>query len=181
LLGPKGDIQAREYSIYSAEQDPYFEVLIKEIKDGLVSKNLRHLKPGDILNFENPVGYFILKDDHIITRKFLFIASGTGIGPFHSFVRTYPGLNYRLLHGIRYSSEAYDRGDYDPKRYVVCSTKDHKGDFHGRVTDYLRKHPLEDKETICYLCGNVEMIHEVYDILLQQGVPSENLNTEVYF
>jgi len=180
LLGKKDDIQAREYSVYSAEQDDFFEVLIREVKEGMVSKQLRKVKPGEPLNFENPVGYFIIKDEDI-HRKFLFIASGTGIGPFHSFVRSYPGLDYQLLHGIRYAHEAFDKQDYDKQRLIRCTSRDRKGDFHGRVTDYLKKHPLADKNTLCFFCGNVEMIHEAYDILLNQGVPSENLFAEVYF
>lgn len=181
LLGMKNDIQAREYSIYSSEQDDHFEVLIREVREGIVSKQLKHTSPGDPLNFENPVGYFIIKDEDIRTKKFLFIASGTGIAPFHSFVRTYRGLDYMVIHGVRHAGEAYDRKDYDPKRHVLCTSRDKKGDFHGRVTDYLRQHPIEDKDTLCYFCGNCEMIHEAYDILLKQGVRSENLFAEVYF
>lgn len=181
LLGKKDDLQAREYSIYSAEQDDYFEVLIKEVKEGMVSKQLKKLKPGEPVNFENPVGYFILKNEDIPVKKYLFIASGTGIAPFHSFVRSYPGLNYKLLHGVRYAEEAYEKHAYDKDRLILCTSRDNKGDYQGRVTDYLRANPIEDKNTLCYFCGNCEMIHEAYDILLQQGVPSENLFAEVYF
>lgn len=181
LLGIKEDIQAREYSIYSGEHDDFFEVLIKEVQDGKVSKQLRHVHQGDILNFENPVGYFTIKDEDLQAKKFLFIASGSGIAPFHSFVKTYPGLDFTVLHGVRHVEEAYDSDDYDPARHVLCTSRDKKGDFHGRVTDWLKKNPVQDKETLCYLCGNCEMIHEAYDILLSQGIPSENLFAEVYF
>jgi ferredoxin/flavodoxin---NADP+ reductase len=181
LLGINGEIQAREYSVYSAEGDDYFEVLIKEVQDGMVSKQLRKVKEGDTLHFENPVGYFIIPDEHLRSKKFLFIASGSGIAPFHSYVRTYPELDYRILHGVRFSEEAYDRADYDPVRHVLCTSRDRKGDFHGRVTDWLKENPMTDKDTFCYLCGNCEMIHEAYDILLSQGIPSENLFAEVYF
>lgn len=181
LLGKKDDIQSREYSIYSAEQEDFFEVLIKEVQDGKVSKQLRNVKPGETLNFENPVGYFTLKSIDIKVSQFLFIASGTGIAPFHSFVKSYPRLDYKLLHGIRHASEAYDKEIYDRSRLVLCTSGDDKGDFHGRVTDYLRQNPVDDPDTLCYFCGNCEMIHEAYDILLKQGVPSENLFAEVYF
>jgi len=181
LLGKRDDIQAREYSIYSAEQDDFYEVLIKEVQEGLVSKQLRDVKPGEPLNYENPVGYFVLQDDNINKRKYLFIASGTGIAPFHSFVKSYPDLDYKLLHGIRYADEAYDKEVYDKDRLILCTSRDKKGDYHGRVTDYLKENPIEDKNILCYFCGNCEMIHEAYDILLKQGVPSENLFAEVYF
>jgi ferredoxin--NADP+ reductase/benzoate/toluate 1,2-dioxygenase reductase subunit len=181
LLGVKKDIQAREYSIYSAEQDPFFEVLVKEVREGKVSRQLRNVKKGDILNFENPVGYFTIKEEHIENKQFLFIASGTGIAPFHSFVKSYPELDYRILHGVRYANEAYERGEYDPDRMVVCTSREETGDFHGRVTQWLKENPVGNKETLCFLCGNCEMIHEAYDILSSQGIPSENLFAEVYF
>jgi ferredoxin--NADP+ reductase/benzoate/toluate 1,2-dioxygenase reductase subunit len=180
LLGMKDDVQAREYSIYSGEKDKYFEVLIKEVEDGIVSKKLKQLKPGDAIKYENPVGYFALDEERLSDDTYLFIASGTGIAPFHSFVRTYKNLDYKILHGVRYASEAYEKDHYDPERITICTTRDNKGDFNGRVTDFLRKNPV-DKKTQCYLCGNCEMIHEAYDILLEQGVPSENLHAEVYF
>ena len=180
LLGTPDDIQAREYSIYSGESEDFFEVLIREVEDGIVSKKLKRTKKGDKVKFENPVGYFILEDEEVKAKKFLFVASGTGIAPFHSFVKTYKDLDYKILHGVRYSREAYDREDYDPARHVLCATRDNKGDFHGRVTDYLRSNMI-DPDTQVYLCGNCEMIHEAYDILLQQGIPSENLHAEVYF
>jgi ferredoxin/flavodoxin---NADP+ reductase len=181
LLGKKDDIQSREYSIYSAEQDDFFEVLIKEVKEGIVSRQLREVKLGEPLNFENPVGYFTLKDEDISKSKFLFIATGTGISPFHSFVKSYPGLDYLVLHGVRYADEAYDRRDYEKGRLILCTSRNKKGDYKGRVTDFLKEHPVEDKNTLCYFCGNVEMIHEAYDIMLKQGVPSGNLFAEVYF
>lgn len=180
LLGTDGNVQAREYSIYSGEEDDHFEVLIKEVQEGMVSKKLHNLKPGDSVIFENPVGYFILRDEDIASRKFLFIASGTGIAPFHSFVKTYKNLDYKLLHGVRYSTEAYEKGDYNPDRLVVCTSRDRGGNFHGRVTDYLKSAEL-DNNVLVYLCGNCEMIHDAYDILLQKGIPSENLHAEVYF
>ena len=55
-----------------------------------------------------------------------------------------------------------------------------RGTFHGRVTDYIQSNPV-NKDTLCYLCGNSDMIHDAYDILTEQGVPSENLHAEVYF
>jgi ferredoxin--NADP+ reductase/benzoate/toluate 1,2-dioxygenase reductase subunit len=180
LLGTKDDIQAREYSIYSGEHDDFFEVLIKEVKEGIVSKKLRKLQPGDTVKFENPVGYFVLNEEKIKTTKYLFIASGTGIAPFHSFVQTFKDLDYKILHGVRFVNEAYESEHYGRDRLIICTSRDKKGDYHGRVTQYLKENKI-DPDTQCYLCGNCEMIHEAYDILINQGVPSDNLHAEVYF
>jgi ferredoxin--NADP+ reductase/benzoate/toluate 1,2-dioxygenase reductase subunit len=180
LLGTEDDVQAREYSIYSGEKDDYFEVLIKEVQEGIVSKKLKRLKAGDTIKYENPVGYFILEEEQINKGNLLFVASGTGIAPFHSFVKTYKGLDYKILHGVRYAGESYEKDHYEKGRIVVCTSRDNKGDYKGRVTSYLKENKIHP-DTHVYLCGNCEMIHEAYDILLAQGVPSENLHAEVYF
>jgi ferredoxin--NADP+ reductase/benzoate/toluate 1,2-dioxygenase reductase subunit len=179
-IGLLGDTEKRDYSIYSAESDDYLEILVKEVEKGLVSKKLKKLKPGDLLEVDGPFGFFTIKNEDIETKKFFFIASGTGIGPFHSMVKSYTGLNYTLLHGVRKREEAYEKNHYSAGRHISCLSKDKKGDFHGRVTDYLRQHP-SDPETLYYLCGNVNMIYDSFDILKEQGVPSGNLHAEVYF
>jgi len=180
LLGQAGSIHNREYSIYSGEGDDYFEVLVKEVDDGLVSKQLKSVKAGDKLQLEGPLGFFTIKPELIDKANFLFVATGTGIAPFHSFVKSYPQLNYRVLHGVRQAAEAYEKQDYDDNRYVLCTSGDAKGNFRGRVTDYIKQHPVS-VDTHCYLCGNFNMIHEVFDLLEQQGLPPENVHAEVYF
>lgn len=180
ILGIHGKNNAREYSIYSAEQDDYFEILVKEVLEGDLSRKLKNLSRGALLEISGPMGFFTIPDEWIGHRHFYLIATGTGIAPFHSFVRSYPELNYTLLHGVRYSTEAYDRQDYSPQRHILCTTGDRGGDFHGRVTDYLRTHEIiTDSEF--YLCGNVKMIHEAFDILTSKGVKPQQLHAEVYF
>ena len=179
-LGIPQNKQTREYSIYSSDKDPFIEVIIREVEDGFLSLKLKKIKIGDNLLIDGPFGFFNLNEDEISSHKHLFIATGTGISPFHSFVKSYPELNYKLLHGVRYGSEAYEREHYEPSDYILCTSKDTEGDFHGRVTDYLKQNTV-DNDTLVYLCGNSEMVYDIYDILMSQGMASENIRTEVYF
>jgi ferredoxin--NADP+ reductase/benzoate/toluate 1,2-dioxygenase reductase subunit len=179
-LGVGGDNQTREYSIYSTVHDPFLEVLVKEVDMGLVSKRLRKVKPGELLNVDGPFGFFTLDPEQMNQQKHLFIGTGTGIAPFHSLAGSYSALDYKILHGIRYKEEAYESNFYPADRYVLCTSKDERGDFQGRVTDYLKKNPVSF-DTLVYLCGNCDMIYEVYDLLTSQGMPAENIKTEVYF
>ena len=181
LLGKAGDIHHREYSIYSGTNDNTLDVLIKEVEDGEVSKTLKHLRPGDAVEVQGPLGFFTIEEEFLKDNsKFLFIASGTGISPFHSMVKSFTGLEYQLLHGIRFGEEAYDRKDYNNHRYVACTSRDKSGDFYGRVTGYIRQHDIH-KNTHCYLCGNFEMIREVMDLLEKKGIAQDHLHAEVYF
>lgn len=178
-LGVTAD-DTRQYSIYSGEKDNYIEVLVKEVKEGIVSKQLKYCSIGDYLYYDGPIGYFKLDTDVMSKTNYLFLASGTGIAPFHSFIRSYSDLNYTLIHSVRYAFEAYGRDEYDKDKYILCTTRDDKGDYFRRLTDYLKENPV-DINTHVYLCGNCDMIHDAYDILLEQGIPSENLHAEVYF
>jgi ferredoxin--NADP+ reductase/benzoate/toluate 1,2-dioxygenase reductase subunit len=180
VLSLPGFPESREYSIYSGEDKAYIEILVKEIPAGAFSRKLKKLKAGDAAFIEGPFGYFIINDNEVFTHNFLFIATGTGISPFHSFVSTY-GLNkYTLLHGVRLTNEAYDRDYYNKGRYLLCTTRDNKGDFEGRVTSWLRHHPPAPN-TICLLCGNAGMIEDAADILEAVGIPPENIRSEVFF
>lgn len=179
-VGVAGNHQTREYSIYSTESDPFLEILVREVEAGSVSKALRKCRPGDRLNVKGPFGLFTLNSDAGLDREIWFVATGTGIAPFHSMVGSVPGLNYRLLHGIRTADDTFDDDDYAGKRYISCSRRDERCGFLGRVTDYIQQHPV-DPEALVYLCGNCDMIHDAYDILLSQGVPPTQIQTEVYF
>ena len=180
MLGPEKQIEQREYSVYSGEKDDFLEVLIREVEMGKISKQLKHLKPGETIRVDGPFGFFKFHPSMFPSDKFLFIATGTGISPFHSFVRTHPEIDYRLLHGVRYAHEAYEHHDFDKNRVTLCTTGDTDGDFEGRVTDYLFTQKV-DADTNCFLCGNSEMIQEMFDILTAKGVPVSNIYSEVYF
>jgi len=179
-LGLTGDSQLREYSIYSPNNVDYLEVLIKEVESGTVSRRLKKLQQGNVVNVEGPFGFFTLDEKKISTSKYLFIATGTGIAPFHSIVNSFPELNYKILHGVRFGNEQYESNQYPKDRYISCVSRDNSGNFHGRVTDYLSKNNI-DSDTLVYLCGNYEMIHAVYDVLTTKGLSPDNIRTEVYF
>lgn len=179
-VGLHNDVQAREYSIYSAEKDDFLEIIVKEVENGLVSKKLKKVKVGQELRVSGPMGFFKLNENKIKTHQHLFVATGTGISPFHSITQSYPELNYRLVHGVRFGNEAYERDHYQQGQFTLCTSRDKKGDFHGRTTSYLKTLDI-DNNTLIYLCGNCDMIFEAYDILTNKGIPTENIYTEVYF
>ena len=172
-----GDENVRQYSIYSAIQDPYIEFLIKEISDGFISKKLKKLNPGDKLEIEGPYGFFTINDSFYTTPPLLLVSTGTGIAPFHSFIRSKPLLKYRLIHGVRYGNETYYKNGYN--HYVLCTSRDNTGDYHGRVTRYQENNPVSS-DYLCYLSGNFAMVEDMTDILLKQGLPANHIFSEVH-
>ncbi|MBD3418755.1 MAG: oxidoreductase [Chitinivibrionales bacterium] len=175
------DDTTREYSIYSPEDVDCLEFLIKEIPNGFISRRLKLAQEGSLLTIDGPYDEeFTIQEHEIENNEYVLIATGTGIAPFHSFALTHPKLNYRLLHGIRAPSETYDKGDYKEGCYVSCVSQEDDGDFRGRVTHYLKEHPLKGSE-IVYICGNGNMIFEVSDSLIEQGFCEDRVRTEIFF
>lgn len=172
--------QHREYSIYSGIDKDYLEVLIKEVDDGMVSTQLKHLKKGAELSVKGPYGFFLTDAEVKQGENLLFIASGTGIAPFHSFIRSNPDANYKLIHGIRNIDESYDREHYSEGRYISCTSRGTQGVFNGRLTDYLLNDESEKVDKV-YLCGNSSMIYDAMDILRAKGYRHDQIFTEVYF
>ena len=179
-LGLKGSGVNREYSTYSGVNEPHLEFLIKEVQGGTVSPGLRKVTPGSEVELHGPYGSFVIDPNNIATSRFIFIGSGTGIAPFHSFVCSYPKLDYRILNGIRFLGERYDDQDYDPSRIIHCVSREKGDGFQGRVTDYLKQTEI-CPESIYYLCGNQGMIHEVYDFLRKKNVSGDQIFTEAFF
>jgi len=179
-LGPHAFAINREFSIYSPPGAPYLEFLIIARPGSETACALQQARPGDEVDLAGPYGEFLVADPSDRSRRYLFVATGVGIAPFHCFVTQHPGLDYRLVHGVSRLEERYDMCDYEPSRYVSCVSREDGGDFHGRVTDYLRAHPAEP-DRLCYICGRSAMVACVYDLLRGQGVPSDNLLTETFF
>jgi ferredoxin--NADP+ reductase len=199
-VGPRGMREQREYSIYSSPRDDFLEVLVKEIPGGLVSPALRRCRPGDPIEVEGPHGAFTLVEGSRDAPRFLFCATGTGVSPFHCFAQSNPALEYRLLHGVRTQNDFPETSAFTRDRYVPCVSRgaesaeyrgaesaEYRGGvaeppaaFAGRLTTLLQVEPV-DPSTYCYLCGNSDMIYEVYGILKEQGVSREHIFAEVYF
>jgi ferredoxin-NADP reductase len=178
MVRKPGLSEKREYSIYSSPNKDFLELLIKDVNGGDVSGALHQCRIGDELDVEGPFGSFTIPHDKR-SGKFIFIATGTGIAPFHSFVTSYPKLDYQILHGVREPAQLYGCDSFDPNRHMECLTGNINGHFNGRVTDYLRRCSVDTKG-LYYLCGRSDMIYESFDILQKKGVPRHHLYTEVY-
>jgi NAD(P)H-flavin reductase len=183
---PKSGVN-REYSTYSSvREQEWMEFLIRRVDGGSVSDKLSKLVVGDNVEIHGAYGSFVLPSpEEAKKNEYVFIATGTGIAPFHSFAFSYPEIRYTILHGVRELKEQYDKEFYPEGRYLSCVSQEKintsdKNTFQGRVTDYLKQKSFS-KEAVYYLCGNRAMINEVYDLLRDQGVSGDKLITEVFF
>lgn len=173
--------ETRPYSLYSGEADPFLEVLIRRVEGGRVSLQLAVLQAGDLVRVEPPKGRFTLEPTQP-GEKLLFLATGTGIAPFRSFVRSRPDLDYTVVHGVRDPLDDFSGEFAPPERRVLCVSGPTvpPGAFRGRVTDWLDTVELGVYHRV-YLCGNARMILEAFPQLVDRGIDEDRIHAETYF
>jgi ferredoxin/flavodoxin---NADP+ reductase len=171
---------ARLYSIASGINDADLKILFNIQPGGLLTPQLAKCKTGDSLYVSTPFGWFNCNDEPA-----WWIASGTGIAPFSSMFYSGLGENKILVHGGRNRESFYFQEDFEKgmnERYVrCCSGEPGKELYQGRLTQFLEKKDDLPLTQTYYLCGRVEMVIEVRDILIKKGVSFQNILSEIYF
>lgn len=179
-IGLEEDGPRRLYSICSGEKDDEILILYNLIEEGYLTPKLSDLEEGDNIWITEPRGEFIYDSDPAI-----WIASGTGIAPFYSMLRTGKYENKVLIHGERYLERFYFFDEFSEtfgENYLrCCSGEEGDGVFPGRVTDYLRGAESLPIDFKYYLCGRAEMVVEVRDVLIQRNIPFNHIISEIYF
>ena len=169
----------RIYSICSGNHEEEVRILFNIKEDGFLTPKLATLIPGDTILVSKPYGSFTGSADPA-----WWIATGTGIAPFYSMFRSGLTENKKLIHGVSYLNQFYFEDELDwalSKNYVRCCSRESSCDvIPGRVTKYLSE---TDKfpDIKYYLCGKALMVVEVRDLLIEKGVPYDNILAEIYF
>jgi ferredoxin/flavodoxin---NADP+ reductase len=177
----------REYSVSSSLNDNYLDFLIREIEDGTLSGKLRKLKKNDEIKILGPFGEFYMEKMDF-TKKYIFIASGTGIAPFISIIKSNQNLDYELFHGVRNFEDAYK--DIEIRNYIVFISRNKNyiskninfKYFNGRITENLNF--LENylnHEYLYFVCGNSSMVNDIYDFLEKNKIKANKIFSELFF
>ena len=170
----------REYSLVSCPADGKLILCIRLVSDGVLSPELVNIPSNTRLQFSGPHGYFAFKPS---SRPAIFVATGTGVAPFCSMVRS--GIvGYTLLHGVQAAEELYYANELGSSAalYVPCLSEadlSSKKYFQGRVWDYLRNQLPPDTYDF-YLCGRAEMIRDV-TFLVDDKFPGSFIYTESFY
>jgi ferredoxin--NADP+ reductase len=197
LPSPEGSAEpmvSRPYSFVNAPDTAPHEFLIVELPQGTLSSRLARLREGDDIWIGNAYGFFVC--DEVPAAPVLWMmATGTGVAPFLSMLRTSELWqkfgHVVLVHSVRWAEERVypnvieavqrehgARFSYAP--FVSRETANYKNHlcFPGRITAALVSGQLEkavghaiDKETAqVMLCGNPAMVEEVQRLLGERGM-----------
>lgn len=173
-------ITPRLYSIASGVNDKEIGILFDLKPEGLLTNILAKLSTGDEITISRPYGSFIGNNEPAV-----WIATGTGIAPFVAMAKSGMGSGKTLIQGARTLDGFYFAklfSSIDGFHYTRCCTKESAADvYNGRLTDYLRESSILALKEKYYLCGNPLMVNDVRDILIERGVPYENILSEIFF
>lgn len=170
----------RIYSICSGNQDDELCVLFNIKDDGFLTPRLAALTIGDTVYASPPYGTFLGTEDPA-----WWIATGTGIAPFRAMLRSGMGRSKILVHGVRRLNQFYFSNELaeglGDNYHRCCSAERMDGVHPGRVTAFLEKRDDFSKDWKYYICGQAQMAVETRDLLIEKGIPFENIVTEIYF
>lgn len=185
-----GERVRRSYSASSAPGEP-LEFYLTNVAGGALTPSLFRLQPGERLWLEStPRGFFTLR--FVPRARCLWlVATGTGLGPFISMLRT-PSTwehaeRFVVVHGVRTEAQLAYREELEalsqvrPLSYVpVTSRSPARGPTHlaGRVTTLLSDGALEraaettltPEDHHVLLCGNPQMITDMMPLLEARGL-----------
>jgi len=169
----------RIYSICSGNTEPEVRILFNIKDEGFLTPKLSSMIPGEEILVSEPYGSFTAS-----AGKAWWIATGTGIAPFNSMIKSGISTGITLIHGVRHINQFYFEDDVEEalgENYVRCCSQDSACNvFHGRVTDYLKQLP-NFPHVKYYICGQALMVVEVRDLLIERGIRFENIIAEIYF
>ncbi len=173
--------KSRPYSIASGSDELELRFVIRKMNGGEVSPWLMTRHPGDTIRITPPFGWF-RPGQEIGDAPFVFLATGTGIAPFLSYLKTFEKPPAHCLYGIRHEIDAIGSDLLTrscPTRLAV-SREEVDDHHHGRITDLLPTLPLHG-ETHYYCCGLESMVNDAAAWLQEHGVPLRRIHREVFF
>jgi ferredoxin--NADP+ reductase len=188
-----GKMIRRAYSIASASLEKrYVEFYITLLASGQLTPRLFALPYGGRLFLGPKAGGMFTLDRLPPDRAVLLIATGTGLAPYMSMLRTLlvndTARPFIVLHGARYSWDLGYRGELESLArlrpnftYIPSITRaDEDPHFRGHtgqiqallgkgIVELLSGVPLDPALLDVFLCGNPEMIQTVKEILAPHG------------
>jgi CDP-4-dehydro-6-deoxyglucose reductase len=180
----------RAYSIASAPGGHRFELCLNRVREGLFSPHLFELPAGAEVDMQGPLGYFVPAQPF---RDSLFIATGTGIAPFRSFLFD-PAIRnssstITLLFGTRYEEGLLYRDELHSLAlsrpgFRYLPTLSRPGPSWNGLTGWVQNHldlALAGRPDLdVYICGLKAMVNAVRELLKLRGFHRSQVHYEKY-
>lgn len=178
----------RSYSIASTSSQKEIVLLIKRFENGKMSDYwFNQAKENDLIRIEGPKGTFFLRDH---SKPLLFLASGTGIAPIMSILKSldanegYKQQTISVYWGNRYSEEFVWQPEFENLNidFIQVCSKPHQywtGEI-GYVQDIALKKQLGLEVCDVYACGSNVMIQSAKQLFTKAGLPENQFYSDAF-
>lgn len=184
-----GELINRPFSLVNAPDEQPLDFYFIEVPDGLLSTRLATLQAGDEIKVAPKAAGLLTLDQLPEARHLYLLATGTGIGPFLSIIKTATVWQQFekvvLVHAVRFQNELTyqetiaETQAAQPDNFVyipIVSREDCDFALSGRIPQAIEDGRLEQRagveispaESQVMLCGNPAMIQETMDLLIEQ-------------
>lgn len=186
-----GEQVARPYSLVNSPDESALEIYFDIVPKGKLSRALALLEKGDAIKVaDNPSGFLTIGEVPEVDNLWM-IATGTGIGPFLSCLKTdEPWHRFNkiiLVHSVRHAEDLTYKDTLkklleehkDKMKFVSAVTRENvEGSINSRVTIAIENGVLEAsadallnaESSHVMLCGNSTMIKDVTELLEARGM-----------
>jgi ferredoxin--NADP+ reductase len=186
-----GETIARPYSLVNSPGEPGLEIFFNIVPEGPLTPRLAALEKGDVIKVTDKFYGFLTVDAVPDANHLWMLATGTGVGPFLSILKS--GEAWRkfqktvLVYCVRTVSDlAYQdvithlQKQNGPQfSFVPVVTREvMQGALNKRITAAIESGELEQQAGIemnaedshVMMCGNSDMITEVTELLARRGL-----------
>lgn len=195
-----GEDVRRSYSVCSSPLDNELRVAVKKVEEGVFSTYANEfLKRGDTLDVMPPMGKFFTALKPEQTKQYVGFASGSGITPLLSIIkttlRTEPKSSFTLVYGNRNRHSIIFKEELEGFKnrymerfrviYILSREKTDAAINFGRIDaekcTALCNKTLDITTTDeFFLCGPENMIFSIKDQLEQLGVDKKKIHFELF-
>ena len=186
-----GETVARPYSFVNAPHERPYEFYYIKVAEGPLSSRLPNLAAGDKVLVAPKASGFLVLSEVLDAENLWLIATGTGIGPFLSMLKTaVPWQRFgkvMLVHAVRHASELSYRETIEAlqaahaaqfRMISFVSREAHPGALIGRIPAAITDGrleaaagvPLSVQTSQIMLCGNPDMVRDTLSALQLRGM-----------
>ena len=186
-----GELVARPYSLVNSPGEAEFEIFFNIVAEGPLTPRLAALQQGEVIKVaDQPYGYLTV--DEVPAAKHLWmLATGTGVGPFISILKSEDAWQrfekVVLVYSVKTAQElAYQdliaevgKQHHQQLSYLPLVTREVlEGAINKRVTEAIESGELEQQAGISMgpedshvmMCGNSAMIADVMELLKSRNM-----------
>ena len=186
-----GERIARPYSLVNKPGDNSLEIYFNIVSEGPLSSRLAALKAGDDIYVTEKAYGFLTIDEVPDSRDLWLLATGTGVGPFLSILKTQQpwqrfkkivlAYSVRSVSELSYQQHISELQQQHPQQFVYApfvTREEMTGTRQQRIPQSIEDGSLEqqtgliinEKDSHVMMCGNSEMISSVTKCLETRGM-----------